>query len=219
MGTQFPSQEIIPMFISAIDAEKLFTNSIKKIDHEAMITDNEKIQTESQTVIRNPESFFKKLSRRIKRRLHVTVMRTLFLPKHQEKIDFPRKFVASEETAVKLFLAVLENPGTTLMYDTDPEECLLESADKTLYLFFTPSNIKIVNTVVGYDIHLQPRVELFLRQKFKAQLKKRIRIFKSEATKKVQVSLQKTLDKVSTVKEETETLDKINTVKESYLTK
>lgn len=107
----------------------------------------------------------------------------------------------SEKTACNIFMYLLKDPSSKMYYDTATSECFL--SDKDIYVFLESRNLKIINTVFGYDIPLQQNTEVYLGMKFSLELGKRRSEFKAEAMKKVEHSLHKTLDKLRESKENT----------------
>jgi hypothetical protein len=112
------------------------------------------------------------------------------------KINLPKKMSESEQIAVSLFIKLMKDPESKLYYDIQSAECYIKSYDGTIYIFLEDRNMKTINTVVGYDIQLQPETEHYLNEKFRFELNKRRILFKKEALEKVDHSLHKTFDKI-----------------------
>ena len=110
----------------------------------------------------------------------------------KENLQRPKNITAYEEWIVKIWIELLSDPDSKIWYNTEPEECYIESADSDYYLFLEDNNMKIINTVDGYDVPLQYHTHLFLKNRFRKQLKKRRMEFKSAAWAKVEHSLEKT---------------------------
>jgi hypothetical protein len=102
----------------------------------------------------------------------------------------------AEKIAVSLFVRLMKDPESKLYYDIQSAECYIKSYDGTIYIFLEDRNMKTINTVVGYDIQLQPETEHYLNEKFRFELNKRRILFKKEALEKVDHSLHKTFDKI-----------------------
>jgi hypothetical protein len=110
---------------------------------------------------------------------------------------YPKRIPDSEKIAIETFLAVLKDEGSSLFFDLQTNECFLKSYDSSIYLFLETVNLKIVNTVFGYDIPLARDSQAYLMDKFRMELAKRRRNFKSEALKKVKHSLEITYNKLT----------------------
>jgi hypothetical protein len=131
--------------------------------------------------------------RRLMRRLWLRWLRFF---SHKEKVKLPKKMTEAEKIGVSLFLKLMREADSKLYYDIQTQECFIKSGDGTIYLFLEPSNLKAINTVVGYDIPLQHQSETFLSEKFRSELNRRRTAFKKEALEKVDHSLHKTFDKI-----------------------
>lgn len=109
----------------------------------------------------------------------------------------PKKLKDSERTAMSIFLKVLFDPGTKLYYDLHTQECYLKSEDSTLYIFLENLNVKIINSVYGYDVNISRELESYLLEKFRREMAVRRQKFKSEALAKIEHSLEGTLEKLT----------------------
>jgi hypothetical protein len=134
-------------------------------------------------------------SKRFLRKIVVKSMR-LMTPK-ERRAKYPKKLRDAEKIAIETFLVVLRDPQSSLYVDITTQECFLRSDDSSIYLFLEAGNLKIVNTIFGYDISLYANSERFLSEQFKNELAKRRRQFKKEALEKVQHSLKNTFEKLS----------------------
>lgn len=114
-----------------------------------------------------------------------------------KKARYPKTSSNSERTAAHIFLKVLHHPDSKLYYDLVSNECYLRSDDSTLYLFLESNNLKVINSVYGYDIRLSTQMEIYLSERFRNEMAKRRKIFKSEAISKVKHSLDQTLEKIN----------------------
>ena len=114
-----------------------------------------------------------------------------------KKARYPKASSNSERTAANIFLKILHHPDSKLYYDLVSNECYLRSDDSTLYLFLESNNLKVINSVYGYDIRLSTQMEIYLSERFRNEMAKRRKIFKSEAISKVKHSLDQTLEKIN----------------------
>lgn len=108
----------------------------------------------------------------------------------------PKKMTESEKTAVLIFMKLLFDPGTKLYYDLHTQECYLRSEDSTLFVFLECQNVKIINSVYGYDVPISREAESYLLEKFRREMAVRRLNFKREALSKVEHSLELTLEKL-----------------------
>ena len=134
----------------------------------------------------------------LRKRAKIKILRIL-RPK-AKRFKFPSRVGESEKIAIETFLIVLKDKDSDLYFDPITQECFLRSGDSSIYLFLEASNLKIVNTIFGYDIPLGNMSERYLHEKFKFELEKRHKKFKNEALQKVQHSLRATYDKLNNVK-------------------
>jgi hypothetical protein len=108
----------------------------------------------------------------------------------------PKKMTHAEETACQIFASVLRNKGSKLYYDIHTQECYLRSEDAAIYVFLEARNVKIINSVFGYDVNISSELEGYLLEKFIREMTIRRKAFKTEALSKVNHSLDLTLDRV-----------------------
>jgi hypothetical protein len=111
-----------------------------------------------------------------------------------KKITFPKKANNDELTAATIFLRILSDADSKLYYDRVTHECYLISGD--LYLFLESGNLKIINSVYGYDIKLMHKMETYLSERFVTEMAKRRKSFKEKALSKVKHSLDQTLNNI-----------------------
>lgn len=109
----------------------------------------------------------------------------------------PKKMTESERTATAIYIKLLFDPGTKLYYDLHTQECYLRSEDSTLFVFLEQMNVKIINTVYGYDVPISRETESYLLEKFRREMAIRRLQFKKEALSKVEHSLEGTLEKLN----------------------
>lgn len=116
--------------------------------------------------------------------------------KQSNRTRLPKNLEGAEKDACSIFLNLLKNPSSKMYYDTTTSECFLSDPEKTLFVFLESRNLKIINTVFGYDTPLQPETEAYLGERFTQELGKRRAQFKAEAMLKVKHSLHTTLNKL-----------------------
>jgi len=113
------------------------------------------------------------------------------------QVRLPKDMEELEKMGVAIFLNLLKEENCKLYYDIKSSESYIKSEDETLFVFLEDRNLKIINTVFGYDIRIKPEIETYLSKKFEKELYKRRTQFKKEATAKVDYSLHKTFQKLN----------------------
>lgn len=98
---------------------------------------------------------------------------------------------STEEQAVRIWTKVVHQPDSELMYNPKTHEAyaVWDSPRGTVYLFLESQNLRVINTVVGYDIHLSSRVEQWCDNVFSREVDRRRKRFKKQAESKVVHSL------------------------------
>ena len=107
----------------------------------------------------------------------------------------------SEEQAVRIWTKVVHQPESDLMYNPQNHEAYArwESPSGTVYLFLESGNMRIINTVVGYDIRLSMKVEQWCSTHFSREVAKRRSKFKRQAESKVIHSLDSLESRLNTM--------------------
>jgi hypothetical protein len=141
------------------------------------------------------EKAFKTKLRRFRRVLTTSYLRIIRSFKDR-KVKKPSKLLDTEQTACEIFLTILHNKDSKLYYDIQTQECYISSGDKTLFVFLESNNVKIINSVFGYDVHIRGELESYLLEKFIAEMSKRRNAFKKEVLSKINHSLDSTLDRI-----------------------
>jgi hypothetical protein len=111
------------------------------------------------------------------------------------------KMTVSEEQAVRIWTKVVHQPESDLMYNPQNHEAYArwESPSGTVYLFLESGNMRIINTVVGYDIRLSMKVEQWCSTHFSREVAKRRSKFKRQAESKVIHSLDSLESRLSKI--------------------
>lgn len=106
------------------------------------------------------------------------------------RIDKP-KMSQSEEQAARIWSKVVHQSDSDLMYNPQTHEAYAqwESPGGTIYLFLESGNLRVINTVVGYDIRLSSSVEQWCASIFTREVAKRRNKFKRGAESKIIHSL------------------------------
>ena len=97
----------------------------------------------------------------------------------------------SEEQATRIWTKVVHQTDSDLMYNPQTHEAYAqwESPGGTIYLFLEAGNLRVINTVVGYDIRLSDKVEQWCASIFSREVAKRRNKFRKGAESKVIHSL------------------------------
>lgn len=122
------------------------------------------------------------------------IIRNLKSP--QKAARKPKVMTYSESSAFTIFMRILKLPETKLYYDLVTQECYLKSEEYQLYIFLEERNLKIINSVFGYDVRISQDLEAFLTDRFSQEMAIRRRAFKNEALSKVDHSLELTIQRV-----------------------
>ena len=117
-----------------------------------------------------------------------------------QKTRLPKRLSEAEQTAKDIFMFLLVRPETKLYYDLKTAECYIRSEDCSVYIFLENKNIKIINSVYGYDVNISQELEAYMTNKFEHELYKRRATFKAEALSKIEHSLENTLQTLKNTK-------------------
>lgn len=133
---------------------------------------------------------------RLRRSIKVFYLRTFKTFGKEKRLKKPKKLTESEDTACEIFITILHNKDSKLHYDIQTQECYISSSDKTLFVFLESGNVKIINSVFGYDVHIRQDLEAYLLDKFIREMGIRRNAFKQEVLSKINHSLDSTLDRI-----------------------
>lgn len=102
------------------------------------------------------------------------------------------KMTLSEEQATRIWTRVVHRPDSNLMYNPQTHDCYAQWDSKTgtIYIFLEQGNLRIINTVVGYDVRLSSKVEQWCDFIFTKEVAKRRKKFRQGAESKVVHSLE-----------------------------
>ena len=139
---------------------------------------------------------FKRKITRLRRSFTVKYYRFLRGFGQDKKVKRPKRLLQTEETACEIFLTILHNKDSKLYYDIQTQECYISSGDKTVFVFLEAENVKIINSVFGYDVHIRGELESYLLEKFITEMGKRRNAFKKEVLSKINHSLDSTLSRI-----------------------
>jgi hypothetical protein len=140
---------------------------------------------------------------KIRRRLRwfLLYMKASFNGKRKDDRMKPSKNLTdAQRTAVTITAKTMLSPDAKLYYNMQSHECYIyrkSEDDSSLYIFIESGNIKIINTVFGYDINIDSDTEQYLTNIFTREMAKRRAQFKKEALAKIEFSLHKVLDKIN----------------------
>jgi hypothetical protein len=103
----------------------------------------------------------------------------------------PQGRSADVNTALRIWSRVVLNAESDLLYNPVTDECYVEWFDTAnpVYLFLESGRMRIVNTVIGYDVLLESGEESWCFEIFRREVNRRRNTFKTEALSKVVHSL------------------------------
>ena len=133
---------------------------------------------------------------RLRRKFTVFYLRLFKIFGQDKRVKRPKKLTESEDTASEIFLTILHNKDSKLHYDIQTQECYISSSDKKLFVFLEAGNVKIINSVFGYDVHISQDLDAYLLDKFIREMSIRRNAFKKEVLSKINHSLDNTLDRI-----------------------
>lgn len=95
------------------------------------------------------------------------------------------------DTALRIWSRVVLNKDSDLLYNPVNGECIAEGFDtkNPLYLFLESDRLRIINTVIGYDVILNSEEESWCEEIFRREVNRRRYKFKQYALGKVVHSL------------------------------
>lgn len=133
---------------------------------------------------------FKQKLTHLKRVVRVTLGKFFSSDYRDRRMSRPQ-MTTTEEQAVRIWTKVLHQADSELMYNPKTHEsyAVWDSPRGTVYLFLESQNLRVINTVVGYDIHLSSRVEQWCDNVFSREVDRRRKKFKKQAESKVVHSL------------------------------
>lgn len=95
------------------------------------------------------------------------------------------------DTALRIWSRVILNKDSDLLYNPVNGECIAEGFDvkNPLYIFLESDRLRIINTVIGYDVILNSEEESWCEEIFRREVNRRRYKFKQYALGKVVHSL------------------------------
>jgi len=129
--------------------------------------------------------------RRLRRKTSVIFNKLLNPSHHERKVKKPLNMTESESQAVRIWTKVVHHKDSELMYNpkTHDSYAVWESPNGMIYLFLEKEKMRIINTVVGYDVKLSDKVDHWCSSIFAREVDKRRTKFKMDAESKVTHSL------------------------------
>jgi len=128
-----------------------------------------------------------------KRRFRVWIQRLFGFQRDPKK---PKNLSETEESVFSIFVRTLNEKDSQLYIDPQTGECYLANSTETLIMFLEAGNVKIINTIFGYDVTISPKLSHYLAHRFIKELHKRRMAFKETALSRVTQSLDVTLSKL-----------------------
>lgn len=110
----------------------------------------------------------------------------------EKKIKRPKNTNQQENYAISIWSMLVHNEETELFYNPENYECYVEYNGEggPIYIFLEERNMRIINTVVVYDIRLTTETEQWCTKIFNREVNRRRTHFKTEAFSKVNNSLE-----------------------------
>lgn len=134
--------------------------------------------------------------RKFRRSAFIKFGRFIKSARNERKIQRPKKLTEQEDTAMQIFLEILHDKESKLYYDIATHECYISSPDKQIFIFLESRNVKIINSVFGYDVPISSPLEHFMLEKFVREMAIRRNAFKNEVLSRINHSLDSTLEKI-----------------------
>lgn len=108
-------------------------------------------------------------------------------------IKRPKHINQQENYAISIWSMLVHNNGSELFYNPENHECYVEYDGEggPIYIFLEARNMRIINTVVVYDIRLTSQTEQWCTKIFNREVNRRRTHFKTEAFSKVNNSLER----------------------------
>lgn len=121
------------------------------------------------------------------------------LSNEEKKIKKPKKISEQENYAISIWSMLIHNKKSDLFYNPENHECYVEYLGEggPIYMFLESRNMRIINTIVIYDIRLGANTEQWCTKIFNREVHKRRTHFKNDATKKVNNSLEKLYERLN----------------------
>ena len=125
------------------------------------------------------------------RRRWIVFWCTILSPARSDRRVKRPKMTPSEAQAARIWSQVVHQVDSDLLYNPQTHDAyaLWEAPSGTVYLFLESGNLRVINTVVGYDIRLSGAVEHWCSAVFTREVAKRRNRFRLNAESKVVHSL------------------------------
>lgn len=125
-----------------------------------------------------------------------------FYAKHRTKSNSKmiNSFEMNEKKAVKIFLALLRDPNSSLRTAPITREKIIENRDRMMFINLTDDRVTIINSVYQYDIKIALKTAEWLNEKFNDTCQRRAIQVKSQWNNKVSQSLDSIIKEVEIIK-------------------
>ncbi len=117
-----------------------------------------------------------------------------------DKIKRPIKNISdSENIAIDITIKSILDPKSKLDYNIKTQECsvCVDDVNGTLDIYLEPRNLKIINTVFGYDVPINLQTENYISSIFVREMDNRRTKRKKYAMDRIKFSLQKVLHNIN----------------------
>lgn len=121
-----------------------------------------------------------------------------FKRRKSETPTLPSKITHQEKQMVNIFKELLYHKNTSLEYNakTKVMGLFLESEDVFYHIYIYDDNVRIINTVHGYDTPITKRIREYLMDYFKRKQDSNFKIKMDKANAKVNHSMDTILEKL-----------------------
>jgi hypothetical protein len=111
--------------------------------------------------------------------------------RNRDRVARPSGVPDDVKTGLRIWFWALRQPDTELLYDPVAHECYLhlERAGHPLYMILEGDHMRIINSVIGYDIKISGHEYSYAEQGFFNEVHKRRQAFRKTIYNRVQNSL------------------------------
>jgi hypothetical protein len=112
------------------------------------------------------------------------------LSRADHRVGRPRKTTREEDLVISLWSRITHLEDSRLYYNPATHESMAYLPGQSIYMFLESGQMRVINTVVGYDVPLSSEVEQWCSQIFAREVHRRRTRFKDAALSKVVHSLE-----------------------------
>lgn len=114
-----------------------------------------------------------------------------FPNRNSGRVARPKGVPTDVKTGLRIWFWALRQPATELLYDPVAHECFLhlERGGHPLHMILEGSHLRIINSVIGYDIKISASESAYAEQGFFNEVHRRRQDFRATILDRVQHSL------------------------------